>query len=49
MKAATLAIACVFMTLALALTASGFGYSYVPYQGGYQSNPLGIGQGGLCK
>ena len=53
MKASTLAVVCVFMTLAMALSANGmgYGYSYVPYYGGAQggSNPLGIGQGGLCK
>ena len=51
MKASTLAAVCVLMTLAMALSANGMGYSYVPYYGGQQggSNPLGIGQGGLCK
>ena len=48
MKATTLAVVCVFMTLAMALSAQGYGY--VPYYGAQQeSNPLGIGQGGLCK
>ena len=53
MKAATLATICVFMTLALALTASGMGYggysSYVPVYGGYGGSKGGLGDGGLCK
>ena len=51
MKAATLAVVCVFMTLALALTASGMGYgSYMPYYGGgYGGSKGGLGDGGLCK
>ena len=54
MKTSTLSVICVFMTLAMALSVygmGGYGYSgyYAPYQGGQQSNPLGVGQGGICK
>ena len=52
MKTSTLSVICVFMTLAMALSVygmGGYGY-YVPSYGAQQgSNPLGIGQGGLCK
>ena len=52
MKTSTLFVICVFMTLAMALSVygmGGYGY-YVPSYGAQQgSNPLGIGQGGLCK
>ena len=50
MKAATLAVVCVFMTLALALTASGMGYgSYMPYYGSGYGSKGGFGDGGFCK
>ena len=58
MKIPTLSVLSIFALLGMALgmgygygSYGGFGAQYVPVAPGYggQSNPLGIGQGGICK
>ena len=58
MKIPTLSVLSIFALLGMALgmgygygSYGGFGAQYVPVPVGYggQSNPLGIGQGGICK
>ena len=54
MKSSIFAIACILMTLGMTLAANygSYGYpsyGYPSYGGAQGSNPLGVGNGGLCK